>query len=292
MNKSDNEAANMSLVQCLKIGTGSFIENFRRIVKSMLVLSVVIAVVAAVGFGGKIGVVKTDYITYMPFHEISMVAFLKYAVAALIVAIVGLFWRGKVFLMLSSGYGAELEKKSTVFAGLRYVQFCILAYITFGIIATALAVLAIKISAWLWIALAIYIVIVSVPVYVAEYEYMFADNNFRTSLRASFKAVKEQWGRLFLRLLITYAALIFMVAVVMLPSAALALAVYDNATAVSMEGAAETPVFVYVLEYMFIALGMIASLIVTFCAMSVLKSFFEEAKVYSSALAKAREDEF
>ncbi len=292
MNKSDNEAANISLVQCLKNGIGSFVGNFRRIAKSMLVLSVVIAVVAAVGFGGKIGVVKTDYITYMPFHEISMVAFLKYAVAALLVVVAGLFWRGKVFLMFMPDGGANIEKKATLFAGLRYVQFCLLAYIAFGIIATALAVLAVKISVWLWIALAIYIMVIAVPVYVAEYEYMFADNNFRTSLRASFKAVKEQWGRLFLRLLITYAAWALLVAVVMLPSAVLALAVYDNATAVSMEGATETPAFVYVLEYLFIALGMIASLAVTYCAMSVLKSFFEESKVYSSALEQAREDEF
>lgn len=290
MNKPDSDTASVSLVQCLKRAIECYVKQFRGISKATLWLSLAVAAVVSAGFGGNVGTVKTDYVAYMPFHEISMPLFLRYAATVMVALAVYCFWRGKVFVLLSGGnvHGG----KATVFAGLRFLQFCMLAYLCFGIAATALAVAAVKVSAWIWPAFALYAVFVSVPLYVAEFEYMVGDSNFRNSLRVSFRAVKEQWGRVFLRLLITCAAVAMLAVVAMLPAMALALAVYDNATAVSMEKAAPTPLPVYVAEYVFTALGVLATLGVVSASMYVLDGFFKESKTYSAELSEARKGEF
>ena len=126
----------------------------------------------------------------------------------------------------------------------------------------------------------------------AEYEYMIPDSNFRTSLRKGFKVLKEQWGRVFFRLLIVNAVAVLLFTVVLLPAASLMLGIYDNATAVSMENAPATPVFIYIMEFLFLALGMIASLCVVFFAMSGKKAFFEECNATAYLLAEEKAGKF
>ena len=66
-----------------------------------------------------------------------------------------------------------------------FIQFCLLAFIVFGIIGAILAYISITVSAWLWTAFIIYAVFVSVPLYISGYEYMPNDINFRNALKTA-----------------------------------------------------------------------------------------------------------
>ena len=124
--------------------------------------------------------------------------------------------------------------------------------------------------------------------YIAEYDYMLTDDNFRKSLYKGFKAVKEQWGRVFFRLLMVNAAALLFVFVVLLPASALMLGIYDNATAVSLTEAQKTPLLIYIAEYLFIGIGMLATLCVSFGTVSAKKAFFEEAAANASFMAEEK----
>ena len=151
-----------------------------------------------------------------------------------------MLWKGISFAVLQGD--SDLKTKDKILAGLKYIQFCLLAFLVFGIVGAALIVASLKLSVWLWIAVGLYMIFITVPLFVAEYEYMIPDSNFRTSLRKGFKVLKEQWGRVFFRLLIVNAVAVLLFTVVLLPAASLMLGIYDNAIAVSMENAPATPV--------------------------------------------------
>lgn len=293
MSNSEMEVSDMSLIKRFGAGLKWVTENRKAAIRTQVWLSVAAALVVAVAFGGNIGEVKTDYVTYMPFHEIAMGPFVKYAAGAFVAAVVCMFWTGALFLLLSDDAApARLDRKQMVFAGLKFVQFCLLAFLTFGIVAGVIVYAAVKFTAWLWILFAVYVLLFSVPYYMAQCNYMLTDDNYRQSLRVAFKAVKEQWGRVFLRVLVVSALAVLFVLIVSLPATALAFAVYDNATAVSMEGAAPTPWYIFALEYVFIAVGVLASLYIIMCARSVMKAFYVESLEYSEALAEARKEEY
>lgn len=292
MDKTVEESASeVSLVNSLKGGLQFFVSHVAMAVKALLVVSIVAALVAAATFCGDIGTVKMDYITYMPFHNISMAQFVAYVAGVLVLLIIYLYWRGAAFMMFSCDGNSIGSAKDRIFSSIKFLQFCLLAFITFGIILAALVFAAVKFTAWIWIAVGLYLIVFSVPLYVSEYEYMTSDSNFRSSLRSGFKALKEQWGRVFLRLMITVSAAALLVVLAFIPAFSMMMAVYDNATAVMMEGLAQTPSFVYVLEFLFIAIGVLVSLIINFVGMSVLNAFYKETKAYSKILAEARNEE-
>jgi hypothetical protein len=292
MDKFEKEISEVSFAKSVKEGCSMFLSSFRKAARVLLWLSAAIAVVAAVAFGGNIGNVKTDYITYMPFHEVSMHSFIIYACGLLAMLLLYVFWRGAAFLVVANADGHSFERKSLLLSGLKFLQFCLLAFLVFGVLAVVLVVLAVKISLWFWIAVAVYVIAVSVPLAISQYDYMLTDNNFRRSLRVAFRVLKEQWGRVFFRLFVVVAAVALCFAVFSLPAATLALAVYDNATAVSMEKASATPFFVFALEYVFIAVGVLAQLVVSFMAITQMSVFYKECLQYSEALLAGRKAEY
>ena len=289
MDNSENIADALTIGASIKKGTRNITENFRVVARALLPVSVAMAVVAMAAFGGNVGEVKTNYITYMPFHEISMALFLRYAAGCVLLAVLFMLWKGVVFAII--GGEKKLSVKDKMFAGLKFAQFCLLSVLAFGIIGAALVVVSVKVSAFVWIAIAVYLIVIAVPLYIAEYEYMLTDNNFRKSLCKGFKAMKEQWGRVFFRLLVANAVAVLLVVVALLPALALLLGIYDNATAVSLTGAQKTPLLIYIAEYLFIGLGMLATLCVAFGAVSAKKAFFEEAAANASFLAEGKTEE-
>ena len=184
MEKSRNNIDDMTLNVSVKNGIKYAKDNFRAAVRMLMPVSLVIAVVSAVAWGGNIGIVKTNYITYMPFHEVSMPFFLRYAAGLLIVLVAVMLWKGISFAVLQGD--CDLKTKDKILAGLKYIQFCLLAFLVFGIVGAALIVASLKLSVWLWIAVGLYLIFITVPLFVAEYEYMISDSNFRTSLRKGF----------------------------------------------------------------------------------------------------------
>lgn len=276
--------AEHSFLGSLASATDWFQKNFRKAGKAMAALSVFIGVVVSAAMGGNIGTVKMGYTSYVPFHEISLQNAVVYAAGLLFVALAGLFWNGKAFSVIGGGF--SLSRKDVAFSGLRFLQGCMLSFFVFGIIAVAIAVAAVKVAAWLWAVFALYVLFVSVPLYIVEYDYMLADHRFRESLRLGLKAVREQWGRVFFRVLFVNAVAIVLMAVVMLPAVALMLSIYDNATAVVMDGAAPTPSIVFVLEYVFMAAGCVAALGIRLWALVALKRFFDDSCAYSAQLAE------
>lgn len=271
----------------LALATDWFQGNFRKAGKAMAALSVFIGVVVAAAMGGNVGTVKMDYTSYIPFHEISLQNAIVYGAGMLLVALAGLFWNGKAFSVIGGGF--SLSRRDVVFSGLRFLQGCMLSFFVFGIIAAAIAVAAAKAAAWLWVVFVLYVLFVSVPLYIVEYDYMLTDHRFRDSLRLGLKAVREQWGRVFLRVLFVNTVAMVLMAVAMLPAAALMLSVYDNATAVLIDGATPTPVVVFVLEYVFMAAGCVAVLGVRFWAIAALRAFFDDSRAYSARLAETEE---
>ncbi len=289
MDNSENIADALTLGASIKKGTRNIMDKFRVVARALLPVSVAMAIVAMAAFGGNVGEVKTNYITYMPFHEISMALFLRYVAGCVLLAVLFMLWKGVVFAIL--GGEKKLSVKDKMFAGLKFAQFCLLSMLAFGIIGAALVVVSVKVSAFVWIAVAVYLFVIAVPLYIAEYEYMLTDSNFRKSLCKGFKAMKEQWGRVFFRLLLANAAVVLLVVVALLPALALMLGIYDNATAVSLTGAQKTPLLIYIMEYLFIGLGMLATLCVAFGAMSAKKAFFEEAAANASFMAEEKAEE-
>ena len=289
MDNSENIADALTLGASIKKGTRNIMEYFRAVARALLPVSVAMAVVAAAAFGGNIGEVKTDYITYMPFHEISMALFLRYAAGCVLLAVLFMLWKGVVFAIL--GGDKKLSVKDKIFAGLKFAQFCLLSMLAFGIIGAVLVVVSVKVSVFAWIAVAVYLIVIAVPLYMAEYEYMLTDNNFRKSLCKGFRAMKEQWGRVFFRLLVANAAAVLLMVVALLPALALMLGIYDNATAVCMAGAQKTPLPIYILECLFMGLGVLATLCVYFGAVSAKKAFYEEAVANASFMAEEKAGE-
>ena len=289
MDNSENIADALTLGASIKKGTRNIMEYFRAVARALLPVSVAMAVVAAAAFGGNIGEVKTDYITYMPFHEISMALFLRYAAGCVLLAVLFMLWKGVVFAIL--GGDKKLSVKDKIFAGLRFAQFCLLSMLAFGIIGAALVVVSVKVSVFAWIAVAVYLIVIAVPLYMAEYEYMLTDNNFRKSLCKGFRAMKEQWGRVFFRLLVANAAAVLLMVVALLPALALMLGIYDNATAACMAGAQKTPLPIYILECLFMGLGVLATLCGYFGAVSAKKAFYEEAVANASFMAEEKAGE-
>ena len=100
MEKSRNNIDDMTLNVSVKNGIKYAKDNFRAAVRMLMPVSLVIAVVSAVAWGGNIGIVKTNYITYMPFHEVSMPFFLRYAAGLLIVLVAFMLWKGISFAVL------------------------------------------------------------------------------------------------------------------------------------------------------------------------------------------------
>ena len=289
MDNSENIADALTLGASLRKGIRDITEKFRVAARAQLPVSVVMAVVAMAAFGGNIGEVKTNYITYMPFHEISMALFLRYAAGCALLAVLFMLWKGMAFAVLDGE--KKLSVKDKMLSGLKFAQFCLLSMLAFGIIEVVLVVVSVKVSAFVWIAVAAYLFVIAVPLYIAEYDYMLTDDNFRKSLCKGFKAVKEQWGRVFFRLLMVNAAAMLLVVVALLPASALMLGIYDNATAVSMTGAQKTPLLIYVAEYLFIGLGVLATLCVSFGAVSAKKAFFEEACANALFMAEDKREE-
>lgn len=271
----------------LASATSWFQENFRNISKTMVVLSIFIAVVVAATIGGNIGTVKIDNISYIPFHEISLQNVIVYGVGILVVVIAILFWYGKAFSILGGSF--KILQKDVAFACLRFLQGCMLSFFVFGILGTAIGVAAGKVNVWLWVLFALYILFISVPLYIVEYDYMLTNHSYRESLRHGIKAIREQWGRVFFRVLFVNAVAVVLMVVAMLPGAALMLSIYDNATAMLMDGATPTPLMIFVLEYLFIVVGCIAALGIKFWALAALKECFNECCAYSTQLAADKE---
>lgn len=272
----------------LASATSWFQKNFRNIGKAMAVLSIFIAVVVSTTVGGNIGSVKMDNISYIPFHEISLQNVIVYGVGMFLVAIAILFWYGKAFSVLGGSF--KVTKKDVAFAGLRFLQGGMLSFFVFGILGVVIAVAAVKVAVWLWVLFVLYLLFVSVPLYIVEYDYMLTDHSYRESLRRGFKAIREQWGRVFFRVLFVNAVAILLMAVAMLPGVALMLSIYDNATAMLMDGATPTPLIIFVFEYLFIAVGSVAALGVKFWSLVALKEFLNEYRVYSIQLKADKEE--
>lgn len=272
----------------LASATSWFQKNFRNIGKAMAVLSIFIAIVVSATVGGNIGSVKLDNISYIPFHEISLQNVIVYVAGIFLVAIAILFWYGKAFSVLGGSF--KVTKNDVAFAGLRFLQGGMLSFFVFGILGVVIAVAAVKMAVWLWVLFVLYLLFVSVPLYIVEYDYMLTDHSYRESLRRGFKAIREQWGRVFFRVLFVNAVAILLMAVAMLPGVALMLSIYDNATAMLMDGATPTPLIIFVFEYLFIAVGSVAALGVKFWSLVALKEFLNECRVYSIQLKADKEE--
>lgn len=272
----------------LASATSWFQKNFRNIGKAMAVLSIFIAIVVSATVGGNIGSVKLDNISYIPFHEISLQNVIVYVAGIFLVAIAILFWYGKAFSVLGGSF--KVTKNDVAFAGLRFLQGGMLSFFVFGILGVVIAVAAVKVAVWLWVLFVLYLLFVSVPLYIVEYDYMLTDHSYRESLRRGFKAIREQWGRVFFRVLFVNAVAILLMAVAMLPGVALMLSIYDNATAMLMDGATPTPLIIFVFEYLFIAVGSVAALGVKFWSLVALKEFLNECRVYSIQLKADKEE--
>lgn len=266
--------------------------NAREIARKLLLPSLLITLVAVLTLGGNVGVVKVDYLSYIPYHEIGTWSFVAYAAGCAALLLLAVAWSGGALAVIGaeSEFG-KLNRRDILLAGLRMLQFCMLALLAFGIVFAVLVYAAVRVTPWLWIAVGAYAVAVAIPLYIAEYEYMIGGSGFFASLRLGLRAMREQWGRVFVRLLIVCAAAVLLCAVVALPAVSLLMGIYDNATAVVMEGAAPTPIWVYVAEDVFIALGVLASLAVVFAAMVVLRGIYVGAGTYSASLAEEREYE-
>ncbi len=289
MNNTENVADAQSLKESARKGLNNITTNFFVVAHLLLPLSVLLAVLVILAFCGDIGKVRMDYVAYIPFHEISMAFFLRYAGGASIIVILFMLWKGALFAIL--GGERKPDIKGAALAGLKFVQFCLLSMIAFGLIGAALVVASVKLSVYIWIAVAVYLVVISVPLYIAEYEYMLTDNNFRKSLCKGIKALKEQWGRVFFRLLVTNAVALLLVVVALMPALALMLGIYDNATAVCVSGAQKPPILVYISECLFMGLGVLAVLCVVYAAVSVKKAFYEEAKVNFALIAEEKREQ-
>ena len=98
MDKFEKEISEVSFAKSVKEGCSMFLSSFRKAARVLLWLSAAIAVVAAVAFGGNIGNVKTDYITYMPFHEVSMHSFIIYACGLRLCCCFTCFGAARLFL--------------------------------------------------------------------------------------------------------------------------------------------------------------------------------------------------
>lgn len=268
------------------------IGNLKGIARKLLLPSLLIALVAVLTLGGNVGVVRVDYISYVPYHEVGMWRFVAYAAGGAALLLLVIAWAGGAFAIIGAeGKFRKLSRRDILLSGLRLLQFCLLAFLAIGILLAALVYAAVRVTPWLWIAVGAYVVAVAVPLYIAEFEYMIGGSGFFASLRLGFRAMREQWGRVFVRLLIVYAVAVLLCAIVALPAASLLMGIYDNATAVVMEGAAPTPIWIYVLEDVFIVIGVLASRVVAFAAMSVLRGVYVGAGAYSASLAEEREYE-
>lgn len=292
MKEFDLDVPNISIIKGFRNGIKSVSSNIKSIFKNIAILTAIMALAVMVTAGGNIGVVKVDYINYMPYHEISTLYLAKYIIGTAITLLLFVIWRGKAFLLLAnngkttdSSTPKHVKTSDVLYSALRMLQFCLLAFIIFGIIASILIYLSLTLSAWLWIATAAYLLFVSVPLYISCYEYMLTDNNFRHALKIGFQAVKEQWGRIFLRLLIVNAVFALLIFIFALPAASLIMSIYDNATAVTMSGASATPSFIYILEYAAIFISSALTLLTVFASMSILQIFFNDVNKYSQHLS-------
>lgn len=187
MKELNFETPDISIIKSIKSGIKIIINNIKTISLGLAIPTLLFALIATVTICGNVGVVKIDYNHYMPYHEISEWFLAKYIIGTLVSVVLFMLWRGYTFHYLSN---FDKEKKAFCvktsrisdffYSGLRFIQFCLLAFIVFGIIGAILAYISITVSAWLWTAFIIYAVFVSVPLYISGYEYMLNDINFRT----------------------------------------------------------------------------------------------------------------
>lgn len=295
MKELNFETPDISIIKSIKSGIKIIINNIKTISLGLAIPTLLFALIATVTICGNVGVVKIDYNHYMPYHEISEWFLAKYIIGTLVSVVLFMLWRGYTFHYLSN---FDKEKKAFCvktsrisdffYSGLRFIQFCLLAFIAFGIIGAILAYISITVSAWLWTAFIIYAVFVSVPLYISGYEYMLNDINFRNALKTAAKRTAEQWGRVFLRLLLVNTAAIILVVILTIPAAALGLSLYDNATAVVMTGASSSPVLIYIMEYIAVFIACVLVLYIILISTSVLMFFLDDANKYSAYLAQAR----
>lgn len=295
MKELNFETPDISIIKSIKSGIKIIINNIKTISLGLAIPTLLFALIATVTICGNVGVVKIDYNHYMPYHEISELFLAKYIIGTLVSVVLFMLWRGYTFHYLSN---FDKEKKAFCvktsrisdffYSGLRFIQFCLLAFIVFGIIGAILAYISITVSAWLWTAFIIYAVFVSVPLYISGYEYMLNDINFRKALKTAAKRTAEQWGRVFLRLLLVNTAAIILVVILTIPAATLGLSLYDNATAVVMTGASSSPVLIYIMEYIAVFIASVLVLYIILISTSVLMFFLDDANKYSAYLAQAR----
>lgn len=293
MKELNFETPDISIVKSTKAGIKTVVINIKVISRRLAVLTLLTALAVTFTVCGNVGIVKVDYNYYIPYHEISTIYVLKYIVGTVLAVALYMLWNGGAFYLLShtnktklSLDTSQLKRGDFFFSGLRFVQFCMLSAITFGIIAAVLVYLSISISTWIWAAVAIYAIIVSVPLYVACYEYMLTDINFRGALKTALKYSLEQWGRIFLRLFMVSAAAALPILLFLIPAASLIMAVYDNATAVVMNGAEPSPMLIYVLEYVAVFIANVLMLAIVLTAMSVLRFFANDTTRYSQYLSR------
>ena len=297
MKEFDFDVPNTSIVKSMKNGIKLISSSKKDIFKNIAILTFITALAVTITVGGDIGIVKVDYINYAPYHEISTVYLAKYIIGTFVTLLLFILWRGKAFLLLEK-YGSpadssmkkQIKASNIIYSGLRMLQFCMLSFIIFGIIASLLIYFSLTLSAWIWIATGIYLIFISVPMYISCYEYMLSDNNFRHALKSGFRATKEQWGRVFLRLTIVNiisALLIFMFA---MPAVSLIMGIYDNATAVTMSGTSAAPAFIYILEYLTIFVSCTLTLFIVLLSMLVLLTFYNEISRYSKHLSAIKSE--
>lgn len=253
----------LSLGGALKVGSRAFWKSLRQKPRPLLIFTALIAWVLAATLTGNVGEVRMDAVSYFPYHYIDMGIFIKYAAGLLIAVLLFVVWRGLVFMLMGSEVGAAKHTFAEErYAALRFLQFCLLSLVTFGIIAAALIFCGVRVSAWFFAALGVYVLVMIVPFYIAQYEYMLRDACFFGSVRTGFREMRKRGGGVWLRLVSLGAVTVVLLGLFLLPAAALMMGVYDNATAVMMEGQPATPVALYVLEFVFWTLGLIISLAV------------------------------
>lgn len=286
MKEHDIEEYDKSVYECIKNGINLIVHNPKTVFVNLCLPTVLIALAITITIGGNIGVVKMDYVNYMPYHVISEVYVAKYIIGVIVSLLLLLLWRGTAFLMLAdieetSSFKRHKLKISDVFyVSLRLLQYCLLSFLTFGVVAAILIYLSVAVSSWLWIVAAGYMLFISVPFFVSCYGYMLNDMSFRNALREGLLAIIRQWGRVFVRLFLVYVIVGVLVVVFALPAAALMIGVYDNATAVVMSNASATPIGVYVLEYIAFFFSCVCSLFFVFAGMCVGKFIFDDTKAH------------
>lgn len=285
--KEDNTVydPDLSITAALRTGTGHFLSILGSKSKMLVASGVLISLAVASALTGNIGSVHVAPVSYIPYHEIGMAQFLRYAAGFLVSLVLYIFWRSVTFSLMADDGKAPLKSGDMRYSFLRMLQYFLLSFLTYGILAAALVYCAVRFSAWIFVALGAYFLVMAVPFFISEYGYMAGDMSYSKALKRGFSELKRRGGTVWLRMVSLDAVMLLLSLICLLPAVSLMMGVYDNATAQVMESAGSTPAMLYVLEFVFWLLGTAALLAVILwgaCVLGVIIYPPERAKTGKS----------